>query len=1144
MEANFGHNFRSPAWQDEVKGYSAHLAKHFDDDELGDASYISERYKTKDDITVEGVIPLPYFAVAPEMFIGEGKPVRLRNADGDNSPHIFIDHYTRPYWYRVRGAKLKQDSMRVTTVHREALVMCVEDIMWLMRYAMAKTDTQIDELFVSATGSRMSACPDIVSQMHADGVRETVYQFIQDTLQTVARRTNEKKCAASDGSEPTVKLVAGMDDCLDYAVFGSHPEVIRYFGGRKFYELSRAFSEKWLLGLKLVQIYQLHDILVTNPYLLCFSVYLPRMYATVHSYASKYDFVRGITEINLEGFAAIRKMYPGGKYPEEAYIDVVMYNAVKYLCCTHKHTYVTFDMLFSTMVENTDFTACTSAISGYEQVKLTRAKMIEAIERLNRMQCVVVIHDNELYTTAIERGVAPVASKFKIYHHWVYKTEAILVHAFNTVCTRNIHEDTLGSPITMAPLSQASKDSMCSEQTFFMDNMLKKPVWLIDGPGGGGKTTTLGYVVERLQGSILFLGWQNRHIKNLGQTLEKHYPRCRWSTIHKVLCCHNKHCRNILDGYTGEPDKYYPLLRQQQANKLAVDQAADTKRIPPVYDRVWGGQCKRCPLENLEALFFEEVSTIEMSLLAKILAQILPCAPLLRMLIFAGDPRQLSSIGIGNVIDDIKTGFGGVEFVHVHRANNASLRVASDAVNRGDPVRFEPDIGTNSIVNIECSEGTLVNSVATLIRKRKLTLYNSQFITRTNKIRHMCNTVVRNVCLSLTDGDPHAAIVRGDKIMYVGKSVGHVSRNETFLVWGVAHVVMEPFLFKKVDNAREQDTRVVEIVRVSELMDQSEGDSISNATEVIDEIASGSTYITDAMLVDNENERKQLLARGFLPLPEDVLVSMRDHINPNTIVSGTRMTDVTLLQCKPEWIASNSRDNHPTVSTQKMLVCVDITEHGLRDFPEPSVPNLLRMANEQQIQLLPYMGSDKANVIIASVVTIANIQGGSAPIIVHLAPTFSPHENRKSEYTAVTRAKDAYIAVGPRAVFDRAPKLLEQQRLSGLGPVLANVWKSYAPWYAPLDPESAALLEYEEDKDYFPHMARAPNRFIRMLKEKLGHTADDQVLDYIEQKLGLNDEVDGPMDEAAPAPADGDTQYQSMLDDIMCASRKQYVTQV
>ena len=1061
-----------------------------------------------------------HHAVPEDASSGE-REVRIDLRNGSNSEIVRIPQAFPIYEYEI-DASYHDGFADCLRIKRRSLPPTFQNVEWILRYVLEYNREVLESIFERTTGKGFGT-QDMF--LKADATHVEVYDFIRSTLERNTRlifeQTNHKK-APGDLAETFEQYIIRNSERrtensdgqkkrpLDFILFASHPESIRYFGAETFTELADIYDESWLMGLSLESLEKLHAVAYKNPYDICFPHTMPRYICSKrHVYISRLEFNSRISECSLGSFLSIcknRRIF----YDPSAYAELAVYHALKYHVAIGNHSYCDVATLSSMVNFHHSGLFAQRFYSTFDNCpndSFSPEKIMAALDRLMRVEAIYV-HcpvGDFVELRAADKDIG-MRKDLMIYLRVVYEAEAMLVSSLYQVYKRHHNARMCGIPLTDRTLDPEALQNICSEQRFLIENLERLPVINVFGPGGAGKTYAL-MLLEKLFGDkICYFGWQNRHVNNLARLFK---GRC--STIHKALVRHPYYCQKTINDFTNEAGVYQTLmgiLRARQSssdlNGAVKSEAADEDEDDDggIEARVWACPHISCPFENLTVACFEEVSTISLHLCAVILALLLRCAPNLRLVIFAGDHRQLPSMSFGNLIHDLSKGLGIFEFKHTHRSRALSLRLNAELLAQDDrPLEFDVPIVNEKEPHVLLEPAfkereSLLSTIGSLIKRRRLTSTNSQFVTRTHEVRRMCGNYIRNALLGLGE-DVRGGIFQGQKIMFSHGSLGSIGTGEIRVAWCVVHVQLIAVANRQPSVLSEQFAKTSEIVSASLMIDPRDGDQPQNVGEIIDRVADAQLQLPDALelLVNTKKNRRKLLESHCIPLHPDLMRILRNNLTKKAKENIGGLVDLRCLHARFVEASYNTIQQAGSLGaangyTQRIIACFPVDSPHAHSLPEISFDNLKQLVIDGHVQFMPYTGAERSSVVDASIVTVSAMQGSSAPTVVDIKLCPSRYDYKSCLYTAVTRPEDYYIGLGDPDAFKQAARRPDPERKSNLCNTLATLHAAFAPTLAPLEYRGAAMLELHESRDagckYFAYLSCHPKPFVRAYARQAG----------------------------------------------------------
>jgi hypothetical protein len=153
-----------------------------------------------------------------------------------------------------------------------------------------------------------------------------------------------------------------------------------------------------------------------------------------------------------------------------------------------------------------------------------------------------------------------------------------------------------------------------------------------------------------------------------------------------------------------------------------------------------------CIFNSVTTIFVEECGLVTPALLSRLLASVINCGKLKRIL-FCGDKNQIKSISAGNLLDDLRTslytkGFW-FDFIHDHRTNHDARLLGKIAVNiaNGKEFQFDDEVCKEIVVpawkyNSKIEElAPIVDIIYNYLKENKIQEYGHLITTRLNIIK-------------------------------------------------------------------------------------------------------------------------------------------------------------------------------------------------------------------------------------------------------------------------------------------------------------------------------------------------------------------------------------------------------------------------
>lgn len=368
-----------------------------------------------------------------------------------------------------------------------------------------------------------------------------------------------------------------------------------------------------------------------------------------------------------------------------------------------------------------------------------------------------------------------------IYVHESHKTEAVLLYGAYRICNQVAFLAQRDGPMTLHPVPPHVR--CCSEQLAFLRYALGydvhgqhkngcQPFANAQGRGGAGKTHLLELLSHVLGDTreLLVLGFQGSHVANV----DRLFPHLRTATMRLFM---HKHCmlcsRTLRNAKASMHSKQFTQFAamvtklkkrmlanatawetaHKEENRVAADVfAASNNGVPIRVDEqqrrrygpeafTYGIPFECCPLERVKVVVLEEFGMTPIGDAALLLNQLASCCPNLRCIITMGDKHQLYPISPGHIQQSFLEGFGHLQFDHSHRQGEGCLSQLARAMQDGDPDGLVFDQKTALLV--ECGSEHTMDALQKVCHAYQLSPYNSQIITRTNKLREMSNEYMK-----------------------------------------------------------------------------------------------------------------------------------------------------------------------------------------------------------------------------------------------------------------------------------------------------------------------------------------------------------------------------------------------------------------
>lgn len=409
----------------------------------------------------------------------------------------------------------------------------------------------------------------------------------------------------------------------------------------------------------------------------------------------------------------------------------------------------------------------------------------------------------------------------KVYITKLYEREGMMVYATSEFVKRSVglHQSvgpirmrcfqtyaSVGSDRELTPEAAAKLNDIynyaCSEQIrALLCAHAGFPIVMLTGAGGAGKSEALRLLNDEIGVQrVLVTSFMGTHIEALMGKLDKN---ARGTTIHSIMNKHSMLCKNC------DPMRYASAEKRFMFNQRTIKyytrlMEAERDNEDNADLKLLNMQYTKCPFEDIEVLFIEEISVSNTELLVYLIYMLTTCAPNFRMIVCAGDINQLPPIQQDHVQRSLTDAFGMVRFHHVHRFEDRLLRKNADAIADGNYLDIQAqeialgrvyefmdtaDVGglsrsgsiskggrrragaeetpdaptdkyTSGVFKAKCDASGMREVAELLVYETSLTPYNSKFIVRTNEHAALLRNVVRWATLATAQAvawgmDPH-----------------------------------------------------------------------------------------------------------------------------------------------------------------------------------------------------------------------------------------------------------------------------------------------------------------------------------------------------------------------------------------------------
>lgn len=513
-----------------------------------------------------------------------------------------------------------------------------------------------------------------------------------------------------------------------------------------------------------------------------------------------------------------------------------------------------------------------------------------------------------------------------------------------------------------------------SDQWKGLELFKKTFVLMILGRGGVGKTHWTHTMLKGLKPEeYLITAKQGR---NTSGYQERAY------TMDMLACMHKKACAT-------ESWSTRNVFRRPAVNGLTKDINSEKECN--------GIKYHRCPFEKVKVLFIDEMSLVNDEILAVIIAQVVNCGQLSKI-VFIGDPYQLPAIGTGQPVHEIKkfcTALGvAIEFTKCKRhKDDADGRLIFDnctAILAGKPndviwndTSFIHEHFTHQKVEFGCYQ---YGAKALEIVRNPLygiTHYNHIVLGYTKIVRDSINPVLWK--------------------HFTGQTI----TQETY---------------KDNANALVKDTRIISLRNW-----YINGNTITaNETQKIVEIQ-------DCRLDEDKPQQRRYNKKKNGSDGEDS--DIERPVKPKKKNSGDIARSLCDVEDGVEVKNSRDRQKFPNAKRRLKVESLDHFGTGIQKY-------------------IPYLGPYKRKISLAYSVTFFGVQGGQYPKVAIVHPYPIPWLTREGMYTAASRAEEMFIYAGCIAEFEKCVLRTLPPRNSTLGEMLKNtvmerIPNGWNPWKIP-----------------------------------------------------------------------------------------------
>lgn len=877
-------------------------------------------------------------------------------------------------------------------------------------------------------------------------------------------------------------------------VFVTHPETIRFYGGTAYSELCMYYDAGWVMGLSLIELYNLHHTLRTDPASLVLMPLSERMINQRHIYSVALQPLAQ-TPLNVYCFAHVLKI--SNLLKNKAYVPQMImaftYGTLIDLTETgnHKHRYVPLSLLI-TETKRFVYQSVGDTVST-----VTDDLCASSVVLLSEKGLLVVSHPEgmnpslaaSIVDSHVRNGRVDQVLSARVQLAESFKEDAILAMSVRRLLARFAKS---GPP----PIADnfCIDENMCSEQVASLLMVQENPVVIIDGQPGSGKTMCLkNFVAMYGPQSVLCAAMMNAHIHNLYKQVSEMLMRTdecmyagRFCTNHNLLDKHRFLCADCIPTLEAQRGTEKARMQRTRAmdklNVLYKQRQFPEDRVNAT-DGLFDYPFEECMLERVRVLIVEESSLQYNRMFALLLWSLIRCAPNFSTVVLAGDCNQLVSLHSGRFLHCMSEAFRASTLTmrHCHRFNKSVLFHNAEAIVRRNPEKIVFD--NDACTLVETTNARIEFDVNRLILREKLTTRNTQFICRTNAMRHLIAPIINKNCL------PEPALYNPlgfcvGQILQSKRTIPPVLTNMLFELIAVAYVVIRDKSEYGVSSRPSTgclgvnpspDESVWVKNQLDELVVRSQlaktGLSLTQqATLAMENPHTGSM----SFLVQHSHKDIFHMLRYFLtsneamyewgshsnqlpclPLPFNAANSVSAAINKRHKLNMEN--DVFHVQMVSKSTHGNTVQLNGTVP---VLVCRE------RKFEEDGYdPDA---APEEGLYFLPYVHGEKQFIQDGSAVTNHTMQGSQAPQVVVVEPHDTEFMTAPWLYTASTRCTERIWYLMQKSTLMKACRREESVRFDDTQKLLE--WAmSLAPYTIdrrPLAYEACALLELMERARY------------------------------------------------------------------------------
>ncbi len=690
------------------------------------------------------------------------------------------------YQYTFKHRPARKYSYIIDQKQEPIMDASVEQIVWLISFAIranyqelmmklgvASRATPITAIRPAYWKTRLDEDPDTSSSY-----KEASPKFVSELLCKTYYNAFVSACTllteydASVHAKRAQQVADGdsilpSDMSLRTAKFAAHPEVVRYFGGTAFVHLSQYYHEKWLMGLRLKDLYNLYYTLVNDTYKLVTLKQNDKYISFSHIYSFMFSSFGEQNELSFKAYMRTLKQFNSSNNANHI-MRAIVYSSIRDLCGGEngKHRIVTFSMVYSLLKKDRDIL---DVIGRYVDTETLDHKIAVAILEMGVDESLMIFKKDHMIKERMQeliKSSEDVCRKslegYNIQLESCYYEDAMIIYSVLKVYDRFLMAS------KEKKFSEKFKnfkpdESTCSEQMEAFCRLFKHPIVNLSGTGGSGKTSFLSQLAKLFKfNEILYGSFMGAHVNNLKKPLVKNLVKiygpnganlCRIGTIHSMVQKHSVLCSRVfpfLVEHNGE--KRAKAMRSGALEKIA---ALASNRNPDdpnhrtcIQDALYNYPFTKCFIEDCKIFVIEEASVMYHPLGAMALWMFANCCEEGYWIVTAGDLKQLPPIQAGHFQEDFLHGLSKftIPFNHMHRFDNRILGENAHAIASKNPNAFRID--EECVKFIEITPDNYLTVVEKFLERSSYTIHNIQFVARTNEICYaVANKILEKLVL-------------------------------------------------------------------------------------------------------------------------------------------------------------------------------------------------------------------------------------------------------------------------------------------------------------------------------------------------------------------------------------------------------------